>query len=179
MSQVWNLDASHTSLSFSVRHMMISTVRGSLKLQGGHVTTDDTGKLESIEATVDVTSINTADGQRDGHLNSPDFFDSASHPTMTFKSTSITPKGANEYTVTGDLTIRGTTKPVTLEVETTETAKDPWGQTKIAATATGKINRKDWGLVWNQVLETGGMLVSEEVKLTLDVQAVQATPAAA
>lgn len=174
MSQNWNLDASHTSLSFSVRHMMIATVRGQLKLTSGTVQTDESGKLEKIEAVIDATSINTADAQRDGHLNAPDFLDTAAHPTLTFSSTGIEAVGGNEYKVTGDLTIRGTTNPVTLSVETTETAKDPWGQTKIAATATGKINRKDWGLVWNQVLEAGGVLVSDEIKLTLDVQAIQA-----
>ena len=174
MSQNWNLDASHTSLSFSVRHMMIATVRGQLKLTGGMVQTDESGKLERIEAVIDATSINTSDAQRDGHLNAPDFLDTAAHPTLTFTSTGIEVVSSNEYKVTGDLTIRGTTKPVTLAVETSETAKDPWGQTKIAATAIGKINRKDWGLVWNQALEAGGVLVSDEIKLTLDVQAVQA-----
>ncbi len=180
MSQTWNLDTTHTSLAFSVRHLMIATVRGSLKVTGGSVQTDENGKLLGIEATIDATSINTGEAQRDGHLNAPDFFDTANHPTVSFKSTDIQALGGHEYKVTGDLTIRGTTNPVTLEVETTPViAKDPFGMTRVAASATGKISRKEWGLVWNQALELGGVAVSDEVKLTLDAQAVQPAPAAA
>jgi polyisoprenoid-binding protein YceI len=174
MSQNWNLDPSHTSISFAVKHMVIATVRGSMKLQSGKAVMDDNGKLLEFDATIDASSINTADAQRDGHLNSPDFLDTANHATLTFKSTSVQPKGDNEYAVTGDLTIRGTTNPVTLEVETTPAGKDPWGNPRIAASATGKLSRKEWGLVWNQALEAGGVLVSDEVKLTIDAQAVPA-----
>jgi polyisoprenoid-binding protein YceI len=174
MSQTWNLDPAHTSISFAVKHMVIATVRGSMKLQSGKAIVDDNGKLLEFDATIDASSINTAEAQRDGHLNSPDFLDTANHATLTFKSTSVQPKSDNEYVVTGDLTIRDTTKPVTLEVETTPAGKDPWGNPRIAASATGKLSRKDWGLVWNQTLETGGLLVSDEVKLTIDAQAVPA-----
>jgi polyisoprenoid-binding protein YceI len=174
MSQTWNLDPSHTSIGFAVKHMVIATVRGSMKLHSGSAQLDENGKLVGFEASIDASSINTADAGRDGHLNSPDFLDTANHTTLTFKSTGVQPKGGNEYTVTGDLTIRGTTHPVTLEVETTPAGKDPWGNTRMAATATGKLSRKEWGLVWNQALEAGGVLVSDEVKLTIDAQAVQA-----
>jgi polyisoprenoid-binding protein YceI len=171
MSQTWNIDPSHTSLEFAVRHMMISTVRGSFKVSGGGVELDDQGKLLGVEATIETASVNTKDTQRDGHLNSPDFFDSANHPNITFKSTNVQANGDNNYKVEGHLTIRGETKPVTLEVETSQTQKDPWGNTKIAANGTTKISRKEWGLVWNAALESGGVLVADEVKITLDVQA--------
>ncbi len=176
MSQIWNIDPSHTSLEFAVRHMMISTVRGSFKVTGGTVELDPNGALLGVEANIETGSISTGDAQRDGHLNAPDFFDSVAHPVITFKSTSVAAVSNNTYKLEGHLTIRGEAKPVTLEVETSQTAKDPWGNTKIAATGTTKISRKEWGLVWNQALETGGVLVSDEVKITLDVQA--AAPAA-
>ena len=171
MSQTWNIDPSHTSLEFAVRHMMISTVRGSFKVSGGTVELDDQGKLLGVEANIETASVSTKDAQRDGHLNSPDFFDSANHPTISFKSTNVQASGDHNYKVEGHLTIRGETKPVTLDVETSQQAKDPWGNTKIAASGTTKISRKEWGLVWNTALETGGVLVGDEVKITLDVQA--------
>jgi polyisoprenoid-binding protein YceI len=174
MSQTWNLDPSHTSINFAVKHMVIATVRGSMKLQSGKAIVDENGKLLEFDATIDASSINTADAQRDGHLNSPDFLDTANHTALTFTSTSVQSKGGNEYTVTGNLTIRGTTNPVTLEVETTPAGKDPFGNQRIAASATGKLSRKEWGLVWNQALEAGGVLVSDEVKLTIDAQGVSA-----
>ncbi len=176
MSQNWNIDPSHTSLEFAVRHMMISTVRGSFKVTDGTVQISEDGKLLGVEANIETASINTKDPQRDGHLNAADFFDSATHPNISFKSTNVTATSTNNYNVEGHLTIRGETKPVTLEVETSQTAKDPWGNTKIAASGTTKISRKEWGLVWNQALEAGGVLVGDEVKITLDVQA--AAPAA-
>jgi polyisoprenoid-binding protein YceI len=152
MSQIWNIDASHTSLDFAVKHMAISTVRGHFRALSGTVTTNDSGALEGIEASIDASSIDTKDAQRDGHLKSPDFFDVANHPTINFKSTNVQAKGGNEYTVTGDLSMHGITKPVTLEVETVPPIKDPWGLTRTAASASGKISRKEWDLTWNQVL---------------------------
>ena len=178
MSQTWNIDPSHTSVTFAVKHMVIATVRGSLKLTSGTAQMGDDGKLLGVEAVIDATTINTADAGRDGHLNSLEFLDTANHTALTFKSTGVQALGGNGYKVTGDLTIRGTTNPIILDVETTPAGKDPWGNTRMAATATGKLSRKEWGLVWNQTLETGGLLVSDEVKLTLDVQAVQPTPVA-
>ena len=172
MSQIWNIDTSHTSLEFAVRHMMISTVRGSFKVTGGTVQLGDHNTLLGVEASIDTSSVNSGDAQRDGHLNAADFFDSATHPVISFKSTNVDSVSANTYKVTGDLTIRGETKSVVLDVETSQLAKDPFGNTKIAAEASTKISRKEWGLVWNAALETGGVLVSDEVKISLDIQAV-------
>ena len=168
----WNLDTAHTSLEFAVKHMAISTVRGRLKATGGSVTTNDDGSLQSIEATLDAASIETGEAQRDGHLKSPDFLHTEEHPTISFKSTTIQKTGTNTYKVTGDLSIRGQAKPVTLDVETVNPIKDPWGLTRAAASGTTKFSRKEWGLTWNQVLELGALLVGDEVKVTLDVQAV-------
>jgi polyisoprenoid-binding protein YceI len=173
MSITWNIDASHTSLEFAVKHMAISTVRGRLKAIGGTVTTADDGTLEAVEATLDASSIETGEGQRDGHLKSPDFLHAEAHPTISFKSTKIEKKGGNDYTVTGDLTIRGETKSVLLAVETVAPIKDPYGMHRTAASGTTKFSRKEWGLVWNQVLELGALLVGDEVKVSLDVEAVR------
>ncbi len=169
----WNLDPSHTNVSFAVRHLMFATVRGHMNLADGTVQTDDNGKLISFEANINPATVNTGDAQRDGHLQSPDFFDVANHPSINFKSTSVTSTGNDNYTVSGDLTIRGTSKPVQLTITFNGSGKDPWGNTKASAEATSTINRKDWGLVWNQALETGGVLVSDEVKITIDAQAAQ------
>lgn len=169
----WNIDTAHTSLEFAVKHMAISTVRGRLKATAGTVTTNDDGTLQSVEATLDASTIETGEVQRDGHLKSPDFLHAEEHPSLTFKSTNVQKTGANTYKVTGDLTIRGQAKPVTLEVETVDPIKDPYGMNRVAANATTKISRKEWGLTWNQVLELGALLVGDEVKVTLDVQAVR------
>ncbi len=179
MNQIWNIDASHTSLDFAVKHMAISTVRGHFRALSGTVTTNASGALEGFEANIDASSIDTKDAQRDGHLKSPDFFDVANHPTIIFKSTNVQANGGNEYTVTGDLTIRSITKPVTLAVETATPIKDPWGLTRTAASATGKLSRKEWDLTWNQVLELGALLVGDEIKITLEVEAVIPPPAPA
>lgn len=176
----WNLDTAHTSIDFRVRHMGLATVRGSLQAKGGSVETDESGQLRSIEATIDAASIFTNEPQRDGHLKSPDFLDAGNHPELKFVSTKVQPLGGNQYKVEGDLTIRGITKSVELEVETAGIIKDPWGLTRTAASASGILNRKDWNLTWNQVLELGALLVGEEVRFTLDVEAVAAQqPAAA
>lgn len=174
----WTIDPAHTTLEFAVKHMGLSTVKGRFRALGGTVTTDERGALQAIEVTVDVDSLDTAEQNRDGHLRSPDFFDVASHPTATFKSTRVEARGGHEYRVTGDLTIRGVSREVTLDVETTPAVKDPWGNQRAAAEAKGRINRKDFGLTWNQVLEFGALLVSEDVRLTIDVQAVQTANAA-
>jgi polyisoprenoid-binding protein YceI len=168
----WNIDASHTDLEFSVRHMAISTVKGRFQALSGNVETDEAGALTAVKVSVDANSINTGDVQRDGHLKSPDFFDTATNPTVDFVSTQVLSKGGNNYSVTGDLSMNGQTKPVTLEVETTAPIKDPFGLTRTAASGSGKISRKDWGLTWNQALELGGVLVSDEVKINLEVQAI-------
>ena len=172
----WNIDPAHSAAEFKVRHMMISNVKGTLKGISGALTEHATdASLSSIEATIDVSTINTGEVQRDGHLKSADFFEAEKFPTMTFKSTGVVPKGEGEYAVTGDLTIHGVTKPVTFAVEgPSAPGKDPWGNTRIGLTATTKVNRKDFGLNWNAALETGGILVGEDVHITLDVQFIKA-----
>lgn len=179
MSQTWTIDPTHTGLEFAVRHMGLSTVKGRFRALGGTITTADDGTLEAIDVTVDTSSIDTAEANRDGHLRSPDFFDAETHPAATFRSTRVEREDANAYRVSGDLTIRGITKPVTLEVETTGAVTDPWGNLRAAAEGKGRISRKDWGLTWNQTLEFGGVLVSDEVRLTFDAQAVRPLASAA
>jgi polyisoprenoid-binding protein YceI len=172
----WKLDPAHSAADFKVKHMMISNVKGTFAGLSGVLTEHATdASLSSIEASVDVTTINTGDPQRDGHLKSADFFDAEKFPTMTFKSTTVTRKDEGEYTVTGDLTIHGVTRPATFAIEgPSAPGKDPWGNTRIGLSATTKINRKDFGLVWNSALETGGVLVGEDVAITLDVQFIKA-----
>jgi polyisoprenoid-binding protein YceI len=172
----WKLDPAHSAAEFKVKHMMISNVKGKFTgLSGVLIEHPTDSTLSSIEASVDVPTVNTGDPQRDGHLKSPDFFDVEKFPTMTFKSTSVKPKGEAEYEVTGNLTLHGVTKPVTFAVEgPSAPGKDPWGNTRVGLSATTKINRKDFGLAWNSALETGGVLVGEDVSITLDVQFIKA-----
>lgn len=175
----WNLDTSHTSIDFKVRHMGIASVRGSLKVLSGSVETDEAGRPSKIEAVIDAASIATGEPQRDGHLRSADFLHAEQYPEIRFVSTQIEPLGGNRYRIQGNLTIRDITKPVTLEAEVSAPIKDPWGMQRIAASASGQINRKDWNLTWNQVLELGALLVGEEVKFNLEVEAVAPAPVAA
>jgi polyisoprenoid-binding protein YceI len=172
----WKLDPAHSAAEFKVKHMMISNVKGSITGLTGALTehtVDST--LSSVEASVDLSTLSTGDAQRDGHLKSADFFEVEKYPTMNFKSTKVVPKGEGEYAVAGDLTIHGITKPVTFAVEgPSAPGKDPWGNTRIGLSATTKINRKDFGLNWNAALETGGILVGEDVQITLDVQFIKA-----
>jgi len=174
-TSTWNIDPAHSAAEFKVKHMMISNVRGKFSGISGVLHRVDADQTQSIlEVSVDVSTVNTQDAQRDGHLKSPDFFHVEQFPAMTFKSTHIEKKG-DGFAVTGDLTIHGVTKPVILNVEeVSEPAKDPWGNTRIGLTATAKINRKDFGLGWNAPLEAGGVLVGEEVSITLDVQFIKA-----
>ncbi|WNG34223.1 polyisoprenoid-binding protein [Archangium minus] len=178
----FDIDSAHSAAQFSVKHMMVSNVRGAFSKVTGKANIDEKDITKStVEATIDATTINTNEPKRDEHLRSADFFDTAKYPTITFKSTKVQKAGAN-LKVTGDLTMHGVTKPVVLNVEgfTTE-SKDPWGNIKRGGTATTKINRKDFGLGWNSVLETGGVAVGEEVSITLDLELnkKQAAPAAA
>jgi polyisoprenoid-binding protein YceI len=171
----WKLDPAHSGAEFKVKHMMISNVKGSFSGLSGTLTehtVDST--LSGIEASVDVSTVSTGDLQRDGHLKSADFFDVEKFPTMTFKSTQVERKSGDEYAVTGDLTLHGVTKPVTFAVEgPSAPGKDPWGNTRIGLSATAKINRKDFGLSWNSALETGGLLVGEDVHIALEVQFIK------
>jgi len=175
----WAIDQSHSNLDFAVRHMAISTVRGRFKKFSGTIRAEEDGTLKSIEATIDASSIDTGEPKRDAHLRSADFFDAETSPVLTFRSTGVTPQGGNRYRVNGTLTMRDETKPVSLQVEITTPMKDPWGNLRAGATATGTVNRKDWGLNWNQVLELGVLLVGEEVRFNLDVEAVAARVAVA
>jgi len=171
----WKLDPAHSSAEFKVKHMMISNVKGRISGLSGTLTehtVDST--LSAVEATVDISTLSTGDAQRDGHLKSADFFEVEKYPTMTFKSAKVVRKAEDEYAVTGDLTIHGVTKSVTFAVEgPSAPGKDPWGNTRIGLSATTKINRKDFGLNWNAALETGGILVGEDVQITLDVQFIK------
>jgi polyisoprenoid-binding protein YceI len=172
----WKIDPAHSVAEFKVKHMMISNVKGQFAKISGVLTFDENDLTKShIEASIEAASINTREEQRDAHLKSADFFHVEQHPTLSFKSTRITQKGDGELSVAGDLTIRGVTRPVVFSVEgPTPPAKDPWGNTRIGLSATTKINRKDYGLTWNAALETGGILVGDEVTITLDVQFVKA-----
>ena len=168
--QVWEIDPAHSSSGFAVRHMMVSTVRGSFGKTTGTVTYDgkDASTLK-VDATIDATTINTGVEKRDGHLKSPDFFDVEKFATITFKSTKAEKAADGKLKVTGDLTMHGVTKSVTLDVEVTPEVKTPMGP-RVGATATTTINRKDFGLGWNKVIEAGGVAVGEEVKITIDVE---------
>jgi polyisoprenoid-binding protein YceI len=170
----FNVDPSHTNVGFSVRHMMITNVRGNFGKVEGSVTYDPANpEASKISATVDIASIDTREEKRDEHLRSADFFDVAAHPAMTFESKKITRKGG-DLEVVGDLTIRGTTREVKLEVEDiTAEHTDPWGNSRIGASAKGKIKRSDFGMVWNSALEAGGVLVGDEVKISIEVSLVK------
>ena len=177
----WEFDGAHSAASFSVRHLMISTVRGDFKHLTGSIDWDgkDAASVK-IDATVDVTTINTGEPDRDKHLKSPDFFDVAKYPTMTFKSKKATSAGPNKMKVVGDLTIHGVTKEATLDVEFTSVIKDPWGNEKFGATATTTIDRTAYGLNWNKALEAGGVMVGTDVAITIDAELTKkkAPPAA-
>jgi polyisoprenoid-binding protein YceI len=173
----WNLDPAHSAAEFKVKHMMISNVKGTFTgLSGGLVSQDHTDLTKSsVEASIPVATLNTGDPQRDGHLKSADFLDVEKFPTMTFKSNQIERSHVDGFQVTGDLTLHGITHLVTLTVEgVSQPAKDPWGNTRIGLSATTKIKRKDFGLTWNSPLESGGVLVGEDVHITLDVQFIKA-----
>jgi polyisoprenoid-binding protein YceI len=172
----WNIDPAHSVAEFKVKHMMISNVKGRFSKLSGALTFDESNPANSrVEVSAEAASIHTGDEQRDAHLKSPDFFDVEKFPTLTFKSLSVRVINDGELSVEGDLTIHGVTRKVNFAVEgPTPPSKDPWGNTRIAVSATTKINRKDFGLSWNAALETGGILVGEEVTITLDVQFVKA-----
>jgi polyisoprenoid-binding protein YceI len=169
----WNLDPSHSDVQFSVRHLGLFSVKGHFETVAGSAKTED-GKLVDFEAVIDATSLNTRNKDRDGHLRSADFLDTEKFPEIRFKSTAIREVARNNYKASGDLTISGETHPVELDIEMSESIKDPWGLTRTAAQATTEISRKQWGLVYNQILETGGLAVGDEVKISIEVEAVAA-----
>lgn len=174
----WNIDASHSKLGFAVTHMMVSETEGKFKMYKGTVSSK--GDIDFTDAkinfSVDASSINTDDEKRDGHLKSPDFFDVAKYPEITFVSTSMKPgKIKGTYTLIGDLTMHGVTKSVTLTaIGASKIVKDPYGMERYAFKVTGKLNRKDYGLVWNAALEAGGVAVSDEVRLDITVEITKA-----
>lgn len=172
----WTIDPAHAAAEFKVRHMMISNVKGQFPKVTGSLTLDESNLANSrVEAVIEAASIETRDAQRDSHLKSADFLDVENFPTLSFKSTRVNVIGNGELAVEGDLTIRGVTRKVSFAVEgPTPPTKDPWGNTRIGLSATTKINRKDFGLTWNAALETGGILVGEEVTITLDVEFLKA-----
>ena len=161
----WTIDPAHTEVGFVARHLMVSKVRGTFSAVEGTVVAADPVSDSTVDVTVQMASVETRSADRDGHLKSADFFDVENFPTMTFKSTSF--DGEN---LTGDLTIKDVTKPVTFEVEFGGVGNDPWGNTKAGFEAEAEVNRKDWGLNWNAAVEGGGVLVSEKIKIVLDVQ---------
>jgi polyisoprenoid-binding protein YceI len=176
----WNLDTVHSGINFSVRHMMVSKVRGRFAKFSGSVALDEGDLTRSaVEATIDVSSIDTGTAQRDVHLRSADFFDVERFPEIRFRSTGIEKLGGDSYRLTGDLTIRDVTRPITLEAEYGGRGKDPWGNERVGFTATGSLDRKDFGIKTNQVLETGGVLVGDRVDIELEVQAVHVAVSAA
>lgn len=179
MTSKYQTDPAHSSLQFSVRHMMMSNVRGVFTGVHGSVTYDPANPAQSgVEATIDVNTINTNDQMRDGHLKTAEFFNVAEFPTMMFRSTKVEKKGDNEFLVTGDLTLHGVTKPVTLTVdEVSEEGKDMQGKTRIGTSIKAKLRRSDFGLTWNAVMETGGVIISDDVKLELELVKAQATAA--
>jgi polyisoprenoid-binding protein YceI len=171
----FNIDDIHTHIGFSVKHMMVSTVRGQFKRYRGTVELDPADFTRSrFEGEVDVTSIDTGNAQRDEHLRASDFFDAANHPKITFTSSRIESKGDNEYVVHGDLTIRGVTQPVAFDVEFHGTSKNPYGKTVAGLSARATINRKNFGVSYNAVLEAGGVAIGEKVKLEIDAEFVAA-----
>ena len=171
----WNIDTTHSSVTFSIRHLVIAKVRGHFKTFGGALQLDeaDLGK-SSVSVEIDAASIDTHEAKRDEHLRSADFFDVAQFPKLSFVSKKLELEGKQVVRVVGDLTIHGVTKEVTLAVEDLGRAKDPWDNQRAAFAASTSINRKDFGLTWNQVLEAGGVMVADKVDISLDVQAVLA-----
>lgn len=167
----WVIDPSHSNIGFKVKHLMISTVSGEFgSYSGALIAEGDSFEAASVEFSADVNSISTGNEQRDGHLKSPDFFDAENHPAISFKSNGFSKKGENEFEMTGDLSIRGLSKPVKLAVEFAGIVQDPYGNTKAGFSINGKINRKDFGLAWSAVTEAGSVVVGEEVRLVMEVQ---------
>jgi len=175
VATTWNIDPAHSAAQFKVRHMMISNVKGEFTQISGKLELDGTDITKSkVEASIDAATINTRDPQRDAHLRSPDFLDVEKFSILSFKSTQVSKRSDIELAVQGDLTIHGVTRQVVFDVEgPSAPMKDPWGNTRIGLSATANINRKDFGLTWNSALETGGLLLGDDVAITLDVEFVK------
>ncbi len=173
-ADTWQIDSSHTNVEFTVRHMMISNVKGQFQKTTGTITANGNDPASAkIDVTIDASSVDTRVERRDAHLKSPDFLDVAKYPTITFKSTKVEADGPNKWKMTGDLTVHGVTKPVVLDVEGSGPPIQVMGNTRAGASATTKIKRSDFGLTWNKALEAGGVLVGDEVAISIDVEAVK------
>ena len=169
----YTIDTAHSEVSFTVRHMMFAKVRGTFNAWNAKLSYDAADPLKSrVDVDVDLASIDTRDDKRDAHLRSDDFFSAERFPKMTFKSQSIE-KAGKSYKLAGNLTIRDVTRPIVLDVESNGAGKDPWGNQRVGFTARGTLNRSDWGLKWNQALETGGVLVSDKVDIEVEIQAIE------
>jgi polyisoprenoid-binding protein YceI len=166
------LDTTHTDVSFTARHLMVTKVRGRFAVSGGEVTIAENPLESSVVATIDVASVNSGEAGRDEHLRSADFFDAEHYPTITFRSTKVEAASDGEYTLTGDLTIKDVTRPVTLDLEYLGTVASPWGDQRAGFSASTEISRKDWGLEWNLALEAGGVVVGDKIKLNIDAETI-------
>ncbi len=167
----YSIDKAHSSANFQIKHLAISKVNGSFADFGGTINFDPGNPgATSATAEIQVSSVDTGNTDRDDHLRNPDFFDVEKFPTMTFASTSVKMKNDEEGEITGNLTLHGVTKPVTLDLEINGVATDPWGNEKVGASLSGKINRKDFGLTWNKAMEAGGLVVGEDVKITIEIE---------
>ena len=172
---IWNIDPAHTTVEFAVKHLMITTVKGRFADVRGTLTTDEASPdASAIRVEIGTASIDTRNEQRDAHLRSADFFDVETHPTLVFEGKRVDGDVTGGFRLVGDLTIRGVTREITLDVENEGTARDPWGGERSAFSAKGKFSRADFGLTWNQALEAGGVLVSDDVKIEAEVQFVKA-----
>jgi len=171
----WNIDTSHSGAHFTVRHMVVSKVRGAFERWQGTLQFDEQDpEASKVSVQIEAASINTREPKRDDHLRSADFFDVAQYPTLSFESTKVEKREGNTYRVTGDLTIHGVTNQVVLDADYLGAGKDPWGNDRVGFEASTSINRKDFGLTWNQALEAGGVLVGDKIEISLDVEAVKA-----
>jgi polyisoprenoid-binding protein YceI len=168
----WKLDPAHTDVTFTARHLMVTKVRGRFPLAAGTVTIAENPLESSVEATVDVSRVESGDAGRDEHLRSADFFDVEHHPTVSFRSTEVEAAGDGRYRLTGELTIKDVTKPVTLDLEYLGTVSSPWADQRAGFSATTEVSRKEWGLEWNVALEAGGVVVGDRVRLSIDAEAV-------
>jgi polyisoprenoid-binding protein YceI len=170
----WNVDPTHSTIGFTVKHMGIATVRGHFAQFEGSLEIGDDLSTAVVRGAVQTASVDTSEGQRDEHLRSADFFDAETHPEITFASTALRATGDDAFEVDGELTIHGVTRPITLKAEVTGSDVDPWGNTRVGLEARGQVNRSDYGMKFNQALGSGNVLVSDKVKLELDISAVKA-----
>ncbi|MEZ4363990.1 MAG: YceI family protein [Kofleriaceae bacterium] len=178
-TQIWNIDSSHSGIHFSVRHLVISKVRGTFARWSGTITLDGEDLARAkVDVVIDASSLDTGVADRDTHLRSADFFDVEKFPEITFKSTRVEPAGGDRWRVTGELALHGVTREVVLDVEHSGRAKDPWGNTRLGFSAKTALERKEFGLVWNQTLDAGGLMIGERVDVDIDLEAVHQVAAA-